>query len=85
MDGGEGWRWRDKLERDTHRQRQRQTEIEAERERERERTRTRKRLFYKNCSSDSVKNLSKKLVLAKLLMNRYQITGIIYIHIGMNE
>ena len=29
--------------------------------------------------------VKKQLVLAKILMNRYQITGNIYIHIGMNE
>ena len=40
-----------------------------------------KTLFYKDCSLGSV----KQLVLARLLMNRYQITGIIYKHIGMNE
>ena len=50
------------------------------RERERENSNS-KTLFYKDCSLGSVKNL----VLAKLLMNRYKITGIIYIHIGMIE
>ena len=44
-----------------------------------------KTLFYKYCSLDSVKNLYNKLVLAKLLMSKYKITGIIYIHIGMNK
>ena len=42
-----------------------------------------KRLFYKDCTLGSVKNL--QLVLAKLLMSKYKITGIIYIHIDMNE
>ena len=37
----------------------------------------------KDCSLGSVKNLT--IDLAKLLMSGYQITGIIYIHTGMNE
>ena len=48
-----------------------------ERERERERENSNSALFYKDCSLGSVKNLTTSL--AKLLMNRYQITGIIYI------
>ena len=52
------------------------------RERERENSNSNsKTLFYKDCSLGSV----KQLVLARLLMNRYQIKGIIYKHIGMNE
>ena len=44
-----------------------------------------KTLFYMDCSFDSVKNLSSNLVLAKLLMSKYKITRIIYIHISMSE
>ena len=50
--------------------------------RERENSKT---LFYKDRSLGLVKNLSKQLVLSKLLLNKYKITGIIYIHLGMNE
>ena len=73
-------------ERDRDRDRDRQTDRQRERERNRERERENsksKTLFYKDCSLGSVKNLTT--VLAKLLMTRYQITGIIYIQIGMNE
>ena len=38
-----------------------------------------KTLFYKDCSLGSV------TVLAKLLISKYLITGIIYIHISMSE
>ena len=37
-------------------------------------------LHVYNCTA-----VIKQLVLAKILMNRYQIEGNIYIHIGMNE
>ena len=48
---------------------------ERGRERERESSNSNsKTLFYKDCSLGSV----KEMVLAKLLMNRYKITGIIY-------
>ena len=52
----------------------------------RQRTQTRKLYFTcKDYSSGLVKNLSK-LVLAKLLMSKYKITGsFIYIYIGTNE
>ena len=40
-----------------------------------------KTLFDKDCSLGSARNLSNKLVLAKLLINTYQITGILYIYI----
>ena len=54
----------------------------GEREREKSNAKT---LFYKDCSLGSVKKPVQQLVLAKLLMKRHQITGIIYIHTGMNE
>ena len=69
-------------QRDRDRDRQRQTDRQADRQTENSNSKT---LFYKDCSLGSVKNLSK-LVLAKLLINRYQITGITYKHnIAMNE
>ena len=49
---------------------------ERERERERENSNF-KTLFYRDCSL--------VLVLAKLLVSKYTIAGIIYIHRGMNE
>ena len=42
-----------------------------------------KTLFYKDRSLGSVTHLTTSP--AKLLMSRYQITAIVYIHIGMNE
>ena len=69
-------------ERESERERKTDRDRQADRQTENSNSKT---LFYKDCSLGSVKNLSK-LVLAKLLINRYQITGITYKHnIGMNE
>ena len=64
-------------ERQRDRDRQRQTETERQRERDRERL---PELELENFifSVKKPNNYSP-------LMSRYQITGIIYIHIGMNE
>ena len=70
-------------DRQTDRERDRDRETETEREREKSNSNS-KTLFYKNCSLGSIKNLTT-IVLAKLQMSKYKITGIIYIHIGMNE
>ena len=57
----------------------------AWREREHKRTQTRKNFILQGLYFRFSQKPVQQLVLAKLLMNRYQITGIIYIHIGMNE
>ena len=44
-----------------------------------------KTLFYKDCSLGSVKNLTTSPCWWLVLMSIYKITGIIYIHISMNE
>ena len=71
------------MESERRRERERERESrERERERERENSNS-KTLFYEDCSLGLVKNL--RISLAKLLMSKYKITCIIYIHIGMNE
>ena len=51
-------------------------------ERERENS---KILFYKDCSLSSVKKPVKQLVLVLVLISKYKITGIMYIHTGYNK
>ena len=64
-------------ERERERDRDKQTDRQTETENSNSKT-----LVYKDCSLGSVKNLTTS---PWLLMSRYQMTGIIYVHIGMDE
>ena len=64
-------------------ERERETETERQRDRDRETERETER-DYPNSNSKTL-FFSKKPNNYSPLMSRYQITGIIYIHIGMNE